>query len=119
MELQAIVSEEHAMMLMHMLSTTQTDGTARRAFKRWPKELAHIGVAGKTGSLNGRGGSWRHYSWFVGAAPAEKPEVGFAVLAVNGPKGRAKAADIARDTLALWFADRAARPNDDEVASAK
>ena len=117
-ELAAIVSERHAMTLMQMLSTTTTDGTGRRAFKRWPTELAHVGVAGKTGSLNGRGGSWRHYSWFVGAAPADKPEIGFAVLAVNGPKGRAKAADVARDVLALWFADRRVRPEDAELAAA-
>lgn len=105
-ELGAIVDADHASTLLDMLSTTATSGTARRAFKKWPARLAHIGVAAKTGSLNGRGKPWRHYSWFVGAAPVDKPEIGFAVLAVNGPKGRAKAAALARDALALWFADR-------------
>lgn len=118
-ELQAVVSEPHAAALMQMLSTTTTDGTGRRAFKKWPTDLAHIGVAGKTGSLSGRGKPWRHYSWFVGAAPAARPEIGFAVLAVNGKRGRAKAADIARDAMALWFADRKVRDDDSELASTK
>jgi penicillin-binding protein A len=117
-ELQPVVSEQHAAMLVQMLATTATNGTARRAFKKWPKRLAHVGVAAKTGSLNGRGSPWRHYSWFVGAAPATRPEIGFAVLSVNGRKGRAKAADLARAALAIWFADRAIKPGVIDLATA-
>lgn len=110
-ELGQLVTPEHAASLMQMLATTPVDGTARRAFRRWPDDLAHIGVAGKTGSLNGKGSkTYRHYSWFVGAAPVTDPEIGFAVLAVNGERGRAKATDLARDALAIYFADRRFKP---------
>jgi len=115
-ELGRMVSAEHAKSLMSMLATTTVDGTARKAFRTWPRELVHIGVAGKTGSLNGRSGPYRHYSWFVGAAPATKPEIGFAVLAVNGKKGRSKAAALARDALAIWFGDRRMKEADDPLA---
>jgi len=110
-ELGRVVTAEHAATLQRMLATTTIDGTGRRAFRRWPSDLAHIGVAGKTGSLTGKGGkTYRHYTWFVGAAPATNPEVGFAVLAVNGSRARAKAADLGRDALAAYFADRRFKP---------
>ena len=110
-ELGRVVPAEHAATLVRMLATTTIDGTARRAFRRWPRDLQHIGIAGKTGSLTGKGGkTYRHYTWFVGAAPAADPEIGFAVLAVNGNRARAKAADLGRDALAIYFDDRRFKP---------
>ncbi len=102
--LQRALSARTAGVLRQMLAHTVSDGTASKAFARWPESLQTIDAGGKTGTLARRGGgNYRLYTWFIGFAPVDKPEIAVAVLAVNGRAWRAKAAGIARDALAAWF----------------
>ncbi len=102
---QQLLSAEVADKLKGMMAQTVVAGTGRHAFGRRPAVLRDITVAGKTGSLSGKDPSlYRHFSWFIGFAPVENPQIAIAVLAVNGEKWRVKAAGLARDSLAAWFA---------------
>ena len=116
-----------------MESTTRM-GTARSGFvDAKGRALLPFTVAGKTGSLNFRGrpedpqppaglaNGELLYSWFVGYAPADKPEVAFAVLIGNSAKWRIKATFAAQQMLAAWGARRAspAAPTDDAMVAQK
>ena len=90
-----------------MMRETVTRGTAQRAFARPPRELRGVHVAGKTGSLNEQR-PFRDHTWFVGYAPAEKPQVVVASVVVNGPLWRVRAPWVAREALAAYFADHVA-----------
>lgn len=103
-----------------MMETTTKTGTARSGFVDGKgRALLPFAVAGKTGSLNFRGrpddpqppaglaDGELLYSWFVGYAPADKPEVAFAVLIGNSAKWRIKATFAAQQILAAWSARRA------------
>ncbi len=85
--------------LRQMLAETSLTGTARRAMSKWPKGAPRTTMAGKTGSLAKRD-PHTSYTWLVGYAPAEKPEIAFAVLAGNGELWWRRAPDIAVDLLA-------------------
>lgn len=91
-----------------MVATTEV-GTGRSAFARRPLQLRGMAIGGKTGSLSASDGErFRHVSWFIGFAPAERPRVAFAALAINGWRWKVKAPAIARDALGIYF-DHAAR----------
>ncbi len=66
------------------------DGTAHRAFAGVAVE-----VAGKTGTAEAGTGQKDH-AWFVGYAPADKPQVAFAVALEHAGGGGAIAAPVAR-----------------------
>ena len=90
--------------LTKMLTTTTTEGTARRYFRNVDPVIKGMKVAGKTGSLSSStGGKRRHNSWFVGFAPAEDPEIAVAALVVNDPKWRIKATYLAREIIEEHF----------------
>ena len=92
-----VMSLEAAHTLAQMMVRTTREGTARGAFHpRLPFE-----VAGKTGTLT-REQPYLAYSWFVGFAPAERPQIAFAVLVGNGEDWRWKAAPLARRLLEAW-----------------
>ncbi len=62
-----------------------------------PARLAHVAVAGKTGTAtNPRG---RSHAWFVCFAPADHPRVVVAIVVENVGYGATYAAPIARDVL--------------------
>ena len=84
-----------------MMAKTCESGTARSAFRdpRGRRFLDGAKVAGKTGSLSIERPSYRGYSWFVGFAPADDPQVVIAVLLANPPKWRLKAHTAARQIL--------------------
>lgn len=90
-----------------MMVQTTKNGSAYKTFhdKKGRSFLANIAVAGKTGTLS-RHQKNRHYTWFVGFAPAEAPEVAVSALVVNTPKWRIKGPDLARDVLRAYFAKR-------------
>jgi cell division protein FtsI/penicillin-binding protein 2 len=90
------VPTEIAATLGEMMKNTVTQGTSRRSFLLRAKELvARISVAGKTGSLNGDDPPGR-YEWFIGFAPADKPEIAVAALVVNnGSAKHLKGSDTA------------------------
>jgi len=65
--------------------------------------LPGIAVAGKTGTLSDNEAN-RHYTWFVGFAPADQPEIAVAALVVNNPTWHIKAPLLARNMLRAYFA---------------
>ncbi len=92
--------------LTKMMVQTVASGSAFKAFHD-PKGvpfLPHIQVAGKTGTLT-RHSSGRHYTWFVGFAPADAPEVAISALVVNTPVWRIKAPLLAREVLRSYFSN--------------
>jgi len=98
------VEKETADQLLDAMEHTVTRGTARTAFhdKRGAPLLPGIAVAGKTGTLTGKK-PYRAYSWFVGIAPADDPEIAMAVLVVNKPKWRIKSAGLSELLLGEYF----------------
>jgi cell division protein FtsI/penicillin-binding protein 2 len=100
-----VVSAEVAAAVGRMMVGTTEFGTARLGFvdkHSGRRVLPGVAVAGKTGSLS-RKEPFLYYSWFVGYAPAERPEVAFAVLLGNGARWRWKAHQVAADLLAGYF----------------
>lgn len=80
-----------------MMVRTVKAGSARRSFReRGRPALGKLGAGGKTGSLFAKG---KDLTWFVGFAPADKPEVAVAVYVVNGPKWRVRAPYVGREAL--------------------
>jgi len=90
------------------MRTTVTEGTARKAFRRVASSLRKVPVAGKTGTLSDRD-PYRDYSWFVGFAPADDPEVAVATVIVNQRSWRVRAPAVARDALEAYFQSRLAQ----------
>lgn len=105
--LRRAVSSRVAHELTKMMVQTVASGTAYKAFHRANGKayLPQVRVAGKTGTLT-RHENQRHYTWFVGFAPAEKPEVAVAALVVNTPLWRIKGPQLGRDVLRAYFAQR-------------
>lgn len=97
---------ENAKALRKMMARTTATGTARNAWRRWPARLAHIKVGGKTGTL-AKPNPATTYTWFVGFAPVDNPQVAIAVMVGNGETWWQRAPDVARDVLA-WYFERAA-----------
>ena len=98
--------------LRAMLIDTTRKGTARRAFRKRNGQplLGPVEVAGKTGSLSGTNPQGR-YEWFVGIAPAEKPEIAVAVLVVQSDRWWRSASQIAAEVLQSVFCEgRKCRP---------
>jgi peptidoglycan glycosyltransferase len=95
--------------LTKMMLQTVASGSAYKAFHLpdGSAYLPQIRVAGKTGTL-ARHEEDRHYTWFVGFAPADKPEVAVAALVVNTPNWRIKGPQLGRDVLRAYFARRGA-----------
>ncbi len=91
--------------LTRMMVQTTLNGSGHRAFfdNRGRPFIPGVTVAGKTGTLS-RHQENRHYTWFVGFAPADAPEVAIAALAVNTPTWKIKGPDIASEVLQGYFA---------------
>ncbi len=104
-----VLSARVAQQLRQMMLQTTTMGTAQQAFapgRGAPPLPEGLQVAGKTGSLS-RSDPFLHYNWFVGFAPADDPQVAFAVLLGNPARWRVKAHSSARALLSQYFASRA------------
>ena len=97
--------EARAHELTKMMRETVASGSAAKSFRdpRGRPYLGDVRVAGKTGTL-ARNEQNRLYTWFVGFAPAEHPEVAVSALVVNTPVWRLKAPQLARDVLRAYFA---------------
>ena len=94
------LSEATRRALCRALREVVTRGTARRVGFD-----AFISVAGKTGTAQVGGGREPH-AWFAGYAPAEAPEVAFAVIVENGGHGGEIAAPVCREILAAYAVRR-------------
>jgi peptidoglycan glycosyltransferase len=85
------MAEDVARRLVSMMRLAVSEGTARGI------ETPGLRLAGKTGTAeNPRGVA---HSWFVGLAPAERPQLAIAVLVEHGGSGAQSAAPIARDLM--------------------
>jgi hypothetical protein len=93
--------------LRAMLVDTTRLGTARRAFRgRGGKPLlGTVAVAGKTGSLSGKGPDGR-YEWFIGVAPADSPRIAVATVLVQDDLWWRNASQIAAEVLRGVFCER-------------
>jgi penicillin-binding protein 2 len=84
-------------------------GTAHEAFfspragsgRAFVEEFPGLQIASKTGTAERAGGA--PHSWFAGFAPADAPQVAFAVVVEGGGHGGAIAAPVAADVLAAFF----------------
>ncbi|HEX5042649.1 MAG TPA: penicillin-binding protein 2 [Candidatus Polarisedimenticolaceae bacterium] len=103
------------------LADVVEEGTGKKA------QLGPIRVAGKTGTAQVYKHSAgidadkldkaeRDHAWFVGFAPAEKPEIAFAVMVEHGGHGGTTAAPIVRKVLEVYFEDRLPRKDAREPA---
>ena len=98
------ISPETAESLREMMAMTVISGTSRKAFrlKRREQSLRGITIGGKTGSLTGEDPPGK-YSWFVGMAPMEAPEIAIAALVINRPLWKIKASEVAKNGFAAYF----------------
>lgn len=103
-----VLPKEIAETIGEMMVRTTTEGTARGSFKdrQGVSYIAEAEVAGKTGSLTGKRAPGLNYNWFIGYAPADRPEIAFAVLLANEPKWRIKAHYAARRLVQIYFQRR-------------
>lgn len=108
--LRRAIRRETALELTRMMTQTTLDGSGYRAFHdgKGRPYIPGVVVAGKTGTLT-RHELNRHYTWFVGFAPADAPEVAIAALVVNTPVWQIKGPDLAREILKSYFDERPSR----------
>jgi cell division protein FtsI/penicillin-binding protein 2 len=99
------IKPETAAEVSRMMLQTVPNGSAYKSFhdEQGRAYLPGVNVAGKTGTLTDHKNN-RHYTWFVGFAPAEAPEVAFSTLVVNTPTWQIKAPQLAREVLRAYFA---------------
>jgi cell division protein FtsI/penicillin-binding protein 2 len=90
--------------LTRMMTETVENGSAYRSFHDAGGKpyLPGIAVAGKTGTLT-REKLNRFYTWFIGFAPADKPEIAISTLIVNTPVWHIKAPIVASGVLRAYF----------------
>jgi len=98
------ISSSTAEALRSMMGKTVRRGTVRKVFRRRnrPRSLRGISIGGKTGSLRGKNPRGR-YSWFIGMAPLEDPEIVVAAMIVNDPVWHIVAPQVAKEGLAAYF----------------
>ncbi|MAQ17563.1 MAG: penicillin-binding protein [Sandaracinus sp.] len=103
----AVLPRRTAQTVNRMMRHTTEHGTARSYFhdEQGNAFLPDITVAGKTGTLSAER-PYRGYTWFVGFAPAEDPQIAVATLIVNTPRWRIKAAYAAREALRYYLVEK-------------
>ncbi len=104
----AVMTEATAAAVTRMMQRSLTrGGTARQWFfdRRGTPFLPGIEIAGKTGTL-ATDDPYRSYTWFVGFAPVEDPQIAVAALVVNGPHWRIKGTFVAREAMRHWLVTR-------------
>jgi len=105
------VSSGTLALIRDALADVVEEGTATRA------QLGPIRVAGKTGTAqvfkksvgvdaDKQPKDERDHAWFIGYAPAEHPEIAFAIVIEHGGHGGTTAAPVARKVLEVFFQDR-------------
>jgi penicillin-binding protein A len=102
--LRRAIKPETAGQVARMMRETVSNGSAFKSFhdSKGRPYLPGVAVAGKTGTLTDYKQD-RYYTWFVGFAPAEAPEVAISTLVVNTPEWQIKAPQLAREVLRAYF----------------
>ncbi len=117
------MTPKQALLVREMMARTTKSGTLRRVWRKWPKSLRDVTVGAKTGTL-ARRDPYTAYTWFVGFAPVDNPQIAIAVVVGNGELWWQRGADVGRDVLAWYFTQQAkgaaAKPSqaDDPTATA-
>lgn len=109
-------TEQTARAVTTMMESTVEGGTSFTTFhdRAGRAFLKEIRVAGKTGTLEGKG---YLFTWWVGFAPADKPEVALSVLVANRGNWRVKGTQVASDMLRVYFADKGFKGVVDPIAA--
>ncbi|HTQ07635.1 MAG TPA: penicillin-binding transpeptidase domain-containing protein [Polyangiaceae bacterium] len=104
--LRRAIKPETAADLTRMMVQTVANGSAFKSFHdaAGTSFLGEVTVAGKTGTLGDAADASKLYTWFIGFAPVESPEVAVSALVVNNPSWQIKAPQLARDALRAYFA---------------
>ncbi|HVZ71915.1 MAG TPA: penicillin-binding transpeptidase domain-containing protein [Polyangia bacterium] len=91
-----------------MMELTTRIGTAKATFRdRHGRRILPVEVAGKTGTLAAETDhGYVGYSWFVGYAPADHPQIAFAVTLGNQATWRIKATYVARRIVTEYLAEK-------------
>jgi peptidoglycan glycosyltransferase len=99
------INESTADAVRVMMESTVEGGTSFQTFHdhRHKPYLPNIRVAGKTGTLEGKG---YLFTWWVGFAPADAPEVALSVLVANRGDWKVKGTGVASDMLRVYFTDK-------------
>jgi penicillin-binding protein A len=102
--LRRAIKAETASQVSRMMRETVANGSAFKSFHdaQGRPYIPGVAVAGKTGTLTDYKKN-RYYTWFVGFAPAEAPEVAISALVVNTPEWQIKAPQLAREVLRAYF----------------
>ena len=112
-----VLDREAAEAVGGMMLGTTMQGTAKDSFYdgQGTPFIAEAKVAGKTGSLTGKRPPMLNYNWFIGYAPAENPEIAFAVVLANEAKWKIKAHYAARRLVQIYLERREAISEQREV----
>ena len=102
-----VLNERTAWAVARMMEQTVADGSSFKTFhdRAGRPFLPNIRVAAKTGTLQTKKTGTLH-TWWVGFAPADKPEVALSVLINNRGPWRVKGAHVASNMLRVYFADK-------------
>lgn len=105
-----VLAEGVADQVGEMMVGTTKFGTARDSFRdeQGVEFIPGVDVAGKTGSLTGKREPVLNYNWFIGFAPADNPEIAFAVVLANPARWRIKAHYAARRLVQIYLERREA-----------
>jgi peptidoglycan glycosyltransferase len=103
-----VLGESVANQVGAMMVGTTRYGTARESFRdaQGVEFIPGVEVAGKTGSLTGKREPVLNYNWFIGYAPADKPEIAFAIVLANPSAWKIKAHYAARRLIQIYFERR-------------
>ena len=96
-----VLAENVAKSVARMMVGTCTFGSAARTFGKHAK----VAVAGKTGTLATSSPFYMENSWFVGYAPAEKPQIVVSVLLGNPENWHLRGHEAARRMIDLALSD--------------
>jgi cell division protein FtsI/penicillin-binding protein 2 len=99
------VEEKTARAVTEMMNNTIDGGTSFKSFhdRAGRAYIPDVRIAGKTGTLEGKG---YLFTWWVGFAPSDAPEVAVSVLVANRGDWRVKGTEVAADLLRVYFADK-------------
>lgn len=108
------VAPDVARKVGRMMSAACEFGSASKSFRH-----AKTHVAGKTGTLTQEGSSYTQYSWFVGFAPADKPEYVVSVVLGNPEDYQFKGHEVASRMVAAISAIRHGTDHDAKASTRK
>jgi cell division protein FtsI/penicillin-binding protein 2 len=117
--LRRAIKPDTAAQVAKMMRETVANGSAFKSFHdaQGKPYLPGVSVAGKTGTLTDYKLN-RFYTWFLGFAPADAPEVAISALVVNTPDWSIKAPQMAREVLRAYF-EKKGMTSTDRVAAAE